>query len=46
MSTKNCNKYNVRLANHSLYLYGQCVENNCKIDYSIYNDNYVLNRSE
>ncbi|OEE51517.1 ferric iron uptake transcriptional regulator [Enterovibrio norvegicus] len=31
-------KYNVRLTNHSLYLYGHCIEGDCKADPSIHND--------
>ncbi|MCC4797938.1 ferric iron uptake transcriptional regulator [Enterovibrio norvegicus] len=31
-------QYNVRLTNHSLYLYGHCIEGDCKADPSIHND--------
>ncbi|MBE1274864.1 ferric iron uptake transcriptional regulator [Enterovibrio baiacu] len=31
-------QYNVRLTNHSLYLYGHCLEGDCKADPSIHND--------
>ncbi len=32
------NKHNVRLTNHSLYLYGHCLDGNCKDDPSVHNE--------
>ncbi len=32
------NKYNIRLTNHSLYLYGHCINGNCKEDQHLHGE--------
>ncbi len=32
------NKYNIRLTNHSLYLYGHCIKGDCKKDQSLHDE--------
>lgn len=32
------NKYNIRLTNHSLYLYGHCINGNCKEDQHLHDE--------
>ncbi len=32
------NKYNIRLTNHSLYLYGHCIKGDCKKDQSLHGE--------